>query len=207
MLSALFILIALSIFAVIGVVQLTRAVAAAKPRARVLDFFEAPDGDSWLEREADRLRRQANRLRRSKSVDVPMKLLIEKIIDDLMKVVEEENDRRLQARRLLELQQIYDDLISSARRQLAATRPDEATFQSYSQTLEDAEQQRRAVIESLAALSSWRTALELSARDLIRAARKTLSRAQAGKAHTDFVAELTSLQRSTAELLKKLLNS
>jgi hypothetical protein len=37
--------------------------------------------------------------------------------------------------------------------------------------------------------------------------RNILSRAQAGKAHTDFVAELVSLQRSAAELLKKLLNS
>jgi hypothetical protein len=136
-----------------------------------------------------------------------MQLLIAKIVDDLMKVVEEEKDRRLQAKRLFELHKVYEDLISSARRQLAATMPDEATFQSYSQTLEDAEQQRRAVVESLEAISKWRTQLELSARELIWAARNTLSRARAGKAHTDFVVELTRLQRSTAALLKKLLNS
>lgn len=78
-----------------------------------------------------------------------MKLLIARIVDDLMKVVEEEKDRRLQAKRLVELNHHYQDVIDSARRQLAATMPDEATFQSYSQTLEDAEQQRRTIIESL----------------------------------------------------------
>jgi hypothetical protein len=207
MLSALILLIILSILAVIGFVQLTRAVIVARPRAQVRDFFEAPDGDSWLEGEANRLRRQADRLRRSKSVDAPMQLLIGRIVDDLMKVVDEERDRRRQAKRLLELQQHYDDLIGSARGQLAATTPDAETFQSYAQTLADAEHQRRAVNESLTALSKWRTDLELSARELIGAARTTLSRARAGKAHTDFVVELTSLQRSAAELLKKLVDS
>lgn len=207
MLSALFILIVLSILAVIGILQLIRAVTVAKPREQVFDFFEAPDGESWLGREANLLHRQADRLRRSRSVDAPMKLLIEKIVNDLLKIVEEEKDRRLQARRLIELRQIYEDLVNSARRQLAATAPDETTFQSYTQTLEEAEQQRRAVVESLEALSNWRTALELSARELIRTARTTLSRARAQKAHTEFAVELTSLQRSAAELLKKVLNS
>lgn len=207
MLSALFVLICLSILAAIGIVQLIRVVFIAKPRAQALDFFESPDGDSCLEREVNSLRRQADRSLRSKSVDAPMKLLIAKILDELMKVVEEEKDRRLQAKRLLELHQLYEGLISSARRELAATKSDEATFQSYSQTLEDAEQQRNAVLESLESLSSWRTSLELSARELIKDVRNILSRAQAGKAHTDFVAELVSLQRSAAELLKKLLNS
>ena len=207
MLSSLLVLIVLGILAVIGILQLVRAVAAAKSRARVLDFLEAPEGDSWLEREANLLRRQADRLRRSKSVDEPMKLLIARIIEDLMKIAEEEKNRRRQASRLLEMHQIYENLIISARHQLAATQPDEATFQSYSQNLNDAEQQRRAVTDALEALNSWHTDLEQSARELIRAARQTLLRARARKAHTEFSVELTRLQRSAAELLKRILNS